>query len=326
MARTKRTDPHRPGALIPAHYEHVLYYSLRTTEDGWPVPSSGFDCHTEGMREEKGADGTVKFIPGKHRRDDCCVMRLREVAAFAQHGGPGSCTACGAQYKHGAVWKHTLSGEHIHLGYDCERNYSLLADRSAHELKLGRLRKAAAVQCERARRSDERSTFLAANPGLEEALKTDHHIVRNIAERFTASKFCALSDKQVALVMKLAHEAAQPKVEEKHVSAPTGRVDFIGEVVSVKTQDSDYGVQLKMVVKVQTEAGSWLAWMTAPNGLIDDVRAATDDHDWKHLRGCTVDVRATLSAGKDPHFVFGKRPIGRLVKCPAAKPDEKKTA
>ncbi len=43
-----RTDPHRPGAIIATDYEQVLYYSLATTQDGWPIPSIGVNCELDG--------------------------------------------------------------------------------------------------------------------------------------------------------------------------------------------------------------------------------------------------------------------------------------
>jgi hypothetical protein len=43
LPRSKRTDVHRPGALIPGHYESWNTYSLPSV--GCPVPI-GVDCTT----------------------------------------------------------------------------------------------------------------------------------------------------------------------------------------------------------------------------------------------------------------------------------------
>lgn len=51
--------------------------------------------------------------------------------------------------------------------------------------------------------------FLAQHVGLEEAFACDHNIVRSIFDQFRVKG--SLSDKQVALVLKLAGEANQPK-------------------------------------------------------------------------------------------------------------------
>lgn len=50
--------------------------------------------------------------------------------------------------------------------------------------------------------------FLNQNPGLEEALGTDHRIVRDICDRFI--RWGNLSTAQVALALKLAGEANKP--------------------------------------------------------------------------------------------------------------------
>nr|NIO76640.1 hypothetical protein [Armatimonadota bacterium] len=149
---------------------------------------------------------------------------------------------------------------------------------------------------------------LADHPGLAEALETDHHIVRDIAYRFR--RFCELSPKQIALVMKLHNEAMNPEPEEKHVPAPEGRKTFRGIVVSQKVHDNGYGSQVKITVKVETPEGSWLAWGTCPALILDSRPLGIYD-----LRGSEVEIRATLSrSDRDEHFAFMKRPQGNLLK------------
>ncbi len=79
--------------------------------------------------------------------------------------------------------------------------------------------------------------------------------------------------------------------EERHVAAPTGRVEVTGKVVSVKVHESDYGSQLKMTVKVETPEGSWLVWTTVPAQIAE-----------QEIKGKTVRFTATLSAGNTPPF------------------------
>jgi hypothetical protein len=52
---------------------------------------------------------------------------------------------------------------------------------------------------------------------------------------------------------------------------------------------------MKATLKMTTDKGSWLAWMTVPSGA-----------EWN--RGDVVTVNVTLSAGNEPHFAFGSRP------------------
>lgn len=315
---TKRTDPHRPGAIVPAEYEQVLSYSLSTSEGGWPIPAIGINCELEHRHEIPVEGPTLDGRPlppfivnGEHGTSGlCCVIGLRSVAKvkWAATGGTGKCSVCGACFVYGDVWKHLPTGEHLHLGHDCVAKYSMLADRSAWELENGRRRRAAAIECQRAQNAEEREAFLAKHPGLEEALKTEHGLIRDMAQKFTTYR--SLSDKQVALVFKIAYEVANPKPAEAHVAAPVSdeRVTFRGTVVSVRSHEGAYGESMKCTIKVQTDAGAWLAWGTAPSGMLGDASAHGG------LKGCEVEVTAKLVAGREPHFAIMKRPHGVVRK------------
>ena len=68
MSTTKRTDIHRPSAIIPADYRYVTSYHLATTVNNWPVPPYNVDY----------------------------VMELRQKHTFAHTGGLSKCSICGA--------------------------------------------------------------------------------------------------------------------------------------------------------------------------------------------------------------------------------------
>ena len=278
---SKRTDIHRPGTIIPAHYVHVFSYSLPTTENGRPVPPINVDL----------------------------VIKLkREGAKFAKTGGLGKCSVCGAVFTYGDVWRHEPSGEHIHLGHDCADKYDLLADRSAWEIENGRIRAAAAREVQKEVNAEARAAFLAAHPGLEVALQTKHRIIEDIADKFR-NRYTSLSDAQVALVFKLADEVANPKPAEIHITAPDGRVTFHAVVVSVKFHEGRFGKQEKMTVKTTTPEGCWLAWGTVPR-----IRCAGAGLYPIVQKGDELDITATLLPGRDPFFAFMKRPIVKAFK------------
>jgi hypothetical protein len=309
----KRTDSHRKGAIVPGEYAHVLSYNLPSSSEGLPVPSFGVNCVTE--RAQYDEDGKLiklgEHAPGGH----CCLRALEDVAkvTFASHGGMGKCSACGSRFVYGEVWRHEPTGEHVNIGHICGEKYGLLMDRSAFEIEAGRHRSAAAVRLTRKLKAESRAAFLAENPGLEDALKTDHYIVCDIAARFT--EHCKLSEKQVALVMKLANEAANPEPEETYVPTPEGKQTFRGRVISVKDQEGYYGWTTKATVKVETPDGVWLAWGTAPAKLLDDA-ADNNDHE---LKGAEVEITATLTrSDRDEHFAFMKRPRGKVISYPKA--------
>lgn len=158
----------------------------------------------------------------------------------------------------------------------------------------------------------EREAFLAAHPGLREALECEHSIVADIKRKFEVYR--SLSEKQIALVFKLDREAKEPaKPEERKAIAPTGKLSFKGEIVSVKLHDTMYGsVSFKATVKVTQPDGSvWLAWGTLPRSIIylqdlnQDLRA--------QLVGKRVSVTATLEPGRTPEFARMKRPRMTLL-------------
>lgn len=283
-----RTDIHRPGAIIPADYTYSFSYDL-----------GGSDPH---------------FDPPINVN---LVVKMRaEGAAFVATGGLGNCSICGARHRYGDIWRYTPTGEFLHVGHDCADKYAMLADRSAYELEVGRRDRAKATMVIKAKKAQKRAEFLASEPGLETALETDHPIVADIKARFV--DFCRLSEKQVELVFKLAGETYCPaKPAERHVVAPTGRVTFTGTVVSAKLYEGAYGSSVKLTVKVTTADGSWLAWMTCPSALQDAVwnseRRDLGDTTPVMIKGATVEVKATLEAGREPHFAFAKRPVAKLL-------------
>lgn len=320
--RAPRTDIHRPGAIVPAHYEQWLDYS----RGHGTVRSIGVDCATpyDTYDDEGRRTGTVH--PECPDTGRCCA-RSAERAAAAEgrevFGATGKCGVCGARYTYGTLYRHE-GGALVHMGHDCAEKYALLADRSAWELAHDRAVAAAAVQVERAERAERRTSFLVANPGLEEALALGagaeggeakaraRGILADMAARFVT--YCSLSAKQVEYALKLAAEIKAPPVvrpEEKHVAAPTGRVDFEGEIVSVKEAASDFGLCYKMTIRVNTAAGSWLAWCTMPASIRDEIEQAGAA--LSSVRGRRVALRATLAPGRESHFAFGARPSGHLL-------------
>lgn len=297
---SKRTDPHRPGAIIPAHYKYVLSYSLPSSSGGYPMPGFRLNCESEFLNRETG----------ERRNHDasgmCCVRVLMERhVKFSEHGHTGKCSICGARFVGGDVWLHEETGEHIHLGHNCADKYEMLVDRSSYELEHDRFIRATAIVLIKEEKAAQRAAFLDKHPGLEAALQTDHYIIKDIKARFTNN--CFISPKQIDLVMKLHNEATNPAVreDEKHVDAPIGkRIEFAGKIVSRKVVENDFGSSVKITIKVFTPDGVWLAYGTAPGVLQDAVYVS--GREW---RSVAVKVRATLEpSDKDKHFCFMKRP------------------
>lgn len=154
-----------------------------------------------------------------------------------------------------------------------------------------------------------KTTTLAQNPGLEAALKTNHRIVRDIAERF--EQYGTLSPKQIALVFKIASDTLS---ERSRVTVPTGRFTVRATVLSVKERENAYSGRLerKMTVKVTVDAdeadgGEWLAWGSVPSDS------------WGVCAGETITLTAAFEKGSEHGFGFFKRPkVVRVVEVMAA--------
>lgn len=327
---SKRTDAHRPGAIVPAHYESWVNYSLPTTEGNFPIPAIGVDCTRPYTTYDAMGRSTGIVTPTCLDTGRCCVRSAeRQVrdAGQAVFGAAGKCGVCGACFVYGTLHRHE-SGELVHMGHDCSDKYEMMQDLSAWELENGRTRRALATAIQRAQNAQARDAFLAAHPGLADAFElgsTDEgaskgaQIIADIHARFVQW----LSDKQIALVLKLADEIRNPQavIGERHCAAPVGnkRVTFTGEVVSAKlaklAKGFRGGFSVKMTVKITAEDGAtWLAYGTAPSALTD----AYANYPVKEMRGRMVEVTAHLQLpherrGDENHFAFMNRPAARFV-------------
>ena len=273
-------DYHCPSRFVPAHYRYVVSYVFGHS-----------------------------FMPPINV--DRAVQAMKEYPLF-QHPTwgfrLGKCSVCGAHFNYGDLWLHEPSGELITVGHDCADKYSLLADRSAFELEVGNAKAARAAELLKVKKAEERAAFFAQHPGLESALECSHNIVQNIKSAF--ERWGNLSPRQIELVLKLAAEAAASKpvvVPEARVAAPEGRTEFTGLVVSAKDVDSQFGLQTKVTILVETPEGSWLAWGTCPAAILSETGRNGGP------RGKRVAITATLKRGRDAHFALMSRPAGRLV-------------
>jgi len=313
--RTKRTDAHRPGAIVPTDYIYMMSYSLAGTEDGWPCPAIGVEAALTLCREAQGEGSAV----------------------FAVFGWLGKCGVCGACYRHGDLWRHEPTGALVHLGHDCADKYQMVADRMDYERELDGVRRAgeadrkrSAAAIARELKAERAAAWCAAQPGLAEALELDHDISRDLKAKMV--QYGSLSERQIALAHKLVTDAAArvkreaERATEVMVAAPQGkRISFQGVVVGAKAVESQWGVAVKITVKVDGEGGSWLAWGTMPQGVQDDAwsdaeaaawRAAGKDGNAKtpeRICGRRVSITATLKPGREAHFALMERPNGRLL-------------
>lgn len=168
-----------------------------------------------------------------------------------------------------------------------------------------------------------------AHPALQRLLNNGADVKGNTFLADVRKKFVdsgRLSDRQIAAVaasfargdqrQQWAAEKAdrQKKIAEEKkalaaagVKAPEGRVEFEGEIVSVKWHEGQYGYgygarrsgSYKIVVK--TSEG-WACWVSLPPEL---------SADGLEVKGRRIRLTATLTqSDRDQLFAFGKRPSG----------------
>ena len=339
--RSKRTDVHRPGAIVPAHYTSWVSYSGATSEGGYPIPAIRVDCTLPVPVLDDRGRVTGYRTPTCPDSGRCCVAsaeRVTRATGGEVFGSRGKCGVCGACYVYGTLFRHDSTGSVVHMGHDCADKYELMADMSTWELENGRIRQALASEIARAQSRAAREEFLDKDPGLREALalgvsgdaRRKLAILGDLDDKLV--KYRSLTEKQVALALRLADQVSNPppaREAERHCEAPLGRQDFEGVVVSAKTADGYMGtLAVKITVKVTRDDGAtWLAYGTAPRALLDHVLQGAGKVE--DLRGRRVEVRATLErprqrpAGEyetdeareralrrsqEQHFVFMSRP------------------
>ena len=111
------------------------------------------------------------------------------------------------------------------------------------------------------------------NPKLEAALKVEHKIISDIADRL--ARFGSISDKQIALVYKIQQDVAT-RAEESltAVPVPNARMAVVGKVLSTKLKWNEYtqSEQLKMLVLVTDEdGGTFRVFGSVPRGVLDEL-------------------------------------------------------
>lgn len=311
---SKRTDCHRPGAIIPADYRYVLSYALPTTRDGARVPAIGINCEIDRRKlDEKG----ILIANGEHNVNHrCCIVALKATGVrWARHGSPGKCDVCGAAFSYGDVWEHTPTGELVMFGHDCADKYALLADRADFDARLDMERRRTAAEITRQLRVEARAKLFHEHPDLDAAFAINHPIIRDIVGRFT--QYGQISPAQIELVRKIALGINTPKPEEPKATMPweAGRQLVEATVLGVKWQENDYGGTWKVLLR---DGAHRKLWMTLPSLTHHDGSYYVPEE----LKGATIACTVSVEPSRDdPGFGFGKRPTKAAVTAlPPAEP------
>jgi hypothetical protein len=177
------------------------------------------------------------------------------------------CDHCGASLLYGCILLHKPTGQHIHVGETCMGNRftrskaQFQAMRKAHQLD----RQAAEARVKAAQYRDAH-----ADVDWVMLAECKSHFVQDVLGKL--NRYGDISDRQLEAIVKAAVQQIERdavKATEVRVPVPTGKGIVIeGEVVSMKTQENDYGTREVMTVKVTDSEGAFfLVWGTVPSSL-----------------------------------------------------------
>lgn len=222
----KRTDVHSPSNLVTESYEFAYAY------DGHPEEGDRAYCQT------------------------LLNLLLADGWRFGQVHGGDTCDHCGTHLRYVAVMKHLPTRTLIKIGEQClDNRFSLATD------EFQRLRKAAALNRERMKKSVKMEKFLSVedNAAAYAFLKDQVEEKGNYGYNgfyfdllHKANRYAELSEKQVAAALKAKardeeFDAKKAAEQEILTDVVEGKQSIAGKIVSVKNQP---GFQGEFVTKM----------------------------------------------------------------------------
>jgi hypothetical protein len=299
----KRTDIHRPSAIIPEDYMFVTVM-----------------CHL----------ANLDFQALIFNRQVLKEHMERTGGSWSHHEHGGNCHICGAHCIDEAIYYHAETNTYIRTGFDCAMKMDMgnkrlfrnwrTARKNARELLAGKAKAKDTLAAMKLTRAWEifEATNEAAIPDewidglnrywrnrVQDAVLTVLDITRKLVKygsisqgqenylRSLVATIDSAKERQVKYEAERAEEAANAE------DVPEGRYEVTGEVMSTKQVETDFGLTTKMVVK---DDRGFRVYMTVPSSIEEDVE-----------RGVRVTVRVRVKrSDDDPKFGFGSRPSGTI--------------
>lgn len=302
--RNERNDVHQPSNIIPFDYDYLFSYSYPGSSEP-PYNVALLEAVRTGKTQQEpiwGVSDEGRIVAIGYRPVDSPWGRLPFFDKVT--GSQSGCAICGAHYRHGDAWLHVPSGEVVLIGHMCADKMGRTLDRhewTAAQRRAAQLRKSARYQAEKYEKAQK---VLSANPGLAEALDTNHNISRDLLNRLR--KFGSLTDRQIELAFKLHREASATEVAASgppKITPPTGRVDVEGIIVNTKVVHGDYGSTIKMLLEVTRPDGVYRLFGTMPRALSDDQNV---------VKGSKIRMKAEVQP-KEEGFGYYLRPTSALL-------------
>lgn len=285
-----RTDIHRPITFVPEDYEVVGYFDNAAGDPGSRSPR---EYHLYGR--------TVQAFSLKGAERIVLRMLVSESKSTAYHGGH-QCDHCGAHIRYVAVFRHSLTGDHLAVGEECAEGRFTYS-----KAEFDRMRKEAQLDREKQRIVQARLAWLAEDPtrvgvigGLMQfAEKSD--FFTSLLHSFKT--WGGLSQRQEAAARKSLEKwferATTPKVELPTSPVVTGNaVQVTGNVLTTRWQEGRYGMTHKCLI---ADDRGFKVWGTVPS-----------KGDW-HVGDRVVFTAEVEQSKDDETFGFYKRPKAHKV-------------
>ncbi len=297
----KRSDIHRPSAIIPTDYEYVGITH---------GPVTAYDDH--------------HFI--LLMRAQVKAHMDRTGGTYSGHDHGGKCHICGAWFNCGVVFYHSKTNAYIKTGEDCAEKLEfagykgdLKAFRTAvkvsTELKAGKKKAEATLtdlglvqawtlykeaESIYSRRRANDPTVTKDEVKYEEA--TIHDIIGKLV------KYGTISEAQRLYVEKLVErfntrderEAEAARIDAEKLAnrkpAPEGRLVITGTVLGMKAVENMFARNAETLKALIETSDGWKIWVTVPSAA-----------GWEKGQEVRIKV-SVIPSTKDPYFAFGKRP------------------
>jgi hypothetical protein len=314
MTAATRTDQHRPTDFTPEDYECVGYFYNKTQPFNYQGPNE---------------NGQYLQTPNPAYEYVKTMLALIESSATTPYHSGYQCDHCGARIAYVAVFLHIPTGDHLAVGETCADGRFEMDSAEFH-----RLRKAAELDRKEQNIRKAWQAFMEGWSTIDWAslYASENSFVADVLRR--GRMYGSISERQLnaiceALVKDAEREARPVEPETPMVPVPVGRYQFTGTILTIKSQDSDFGPTLKMLVQVTTDEGRYKVWGTFPKALEGEwgcnahlVPASSDEyHSGGHRFNCaqgyingagkgdTVRLTATVSrSDRDETFGFFSRP------------------
>lgn len=231
--------------------------------------------------------------------EDRKVYRERMAPEAKARGGFSRCTVCGAALRYVVVVMLDSTGEFFVVGEDCAESLDLAAEIG---VKVTALRASAAERRDNAKRVAQAEAYLAAHPAMGAFFALDGDFPEDLF--VSLYKWGSLTERQESAALRYL-DKAQERAERlaKEAALPTapvveGRIEILGEVVSVKEEENPFSYYGGTITKILVrDDRGFKVWGTAPSAL------------GSVEKGARVAFTATVERSqKDETFGFYKRP------------------